>query len=353
MAINEQVTDAKTIVENNVYSVSREDCERASRSIKLEAPYTQAGARSTSFPDLKNSLTAVHEELRILVKLDITLGSMNLVDQIEWDISDPRNSPEEFAQQLAVDLGLPGEFTTAIAHSIREQTDSHTKSLSLIDHVPGQPIVHEELKSAFLPALSDYTPQAIRSAGMVHKYTPRLERLSQDDLERGEHSRDRTMRVKRRQTKGRQRVAIPDREALKTHRSILPRPGGVPPTPVYNKDGDLISTQPETAEPYTIVFRPDHEYRTEPKYKPPRDPNDALYDTVEVKPVKKPPPVERAYPKPEEVGQHECYIDGKFHCANCGGPEGIVPGRRKGPSGEKTLCSQCGASTALWEEVAC
>ena len=86
MAINEQIAYAKTIVENNVYSVSREDCEREARSIRLEAPYSQARSHATSFNILDNTLPALHEELRILVKLDITLGSMNLVDQIEWDI---------------------------------------------------------------------------------------------------------------------------------------------------------------------------------------------------------------------------------------------------------------------------
>jgi len=35
---------------------------------------------------------------------------MQLVDKLEWDISNPRNSPEEFAETFSAELGLTGEF---------------------------------------------------------------------------------------------------------------------------------------------------------------------------------------------------------------------------------------------------
>ncbi|KAI8644192.1 hypothetical protein BD408DRAFT_413851 [Parasitella parasitica] len=60
-------------------------------------------------------------ELRTLIKLDIIVGNRILNDQFEWDITCKRNSPESFAETMATDLGLGGEFKTAIAHSIREQ----------------------------------------------------------------------------------------------------------------------------------------------------------------------------------------------------------------------------------------
>lgn len=44
------------------------------------------------------------------LQLDITLDSIQLVDQFEWDISDPNNSPEAFAEAFAAELGLTGEF---------------------------------------------------------------------------------------------------------------------------------------------------------------------------------------------------------------------------------------------------
>ena len=40
--------------------------------------------------------------------------------------------------------------------------------------------------------------------------------------------------------------------------------------------------------------------------------------------------------------QHPNYIDGFWHCSNCGCPESIAIGRRKGPLGDKSQCGTCG-----------
>ncbi|OBZ66975.1 hypothetical protein A0H81_13302 [Grifola frondosa] len=41
-------------------------------------------------------------------------------------------------------------------------------------------------------------------------------------------------------------------------------------------------------------------------------------------------------------GQHANIIDGIWHCSNCGCPENIAIGRRKGPLGDKSQCGTCG-----------
>lgn len=41
-------------------------------------------------------------------------------------------------------------------------------------------------------------------------------------------------------------------------------------------------------------------------------------------------------------GQHPNLIDGVWHCSNCGCPENIAIGRRKGPLGDKSQCGACG-----------
>jgi len=41
-------------------------------------------------------------------------------------------------------------------------------------------------------------------------------------------------------------------------------------------------------------------------------------------------------------GQHPNFIDGVWHCSNCGCPENIAIGRRKGPLGDKSQCGTCG-----------
>lgn len=68
------------------------------------------------------------EELLKVIKLDIRIGDMEYRDQIEWDVSNPENDPEEFAIKVCSDMGLGTEFILPIVHSIREQILDHQKS---------------------------------------------------------------------------------------------------------------------------------------------------------------------------------------------------------------------------------
>ena len=58
---------------------------------------------------LRNTDTERDEDMRITIKLDITVGQHNLVDQFEWDINCPDNNPEKFAEVLCKELNLSGE----------------------------------------------------------------------------------------------------------------------------------------------------------------------------------------------------------------------------------------------------
>lgn len=53
---------------------------------------------------------------RVIIKLNIHVGNTSLVDQVEWDMSEKENNPEKFAMKLCAELGLGGEFVTAIAY---------------------------------------------------------------------------------------------------------------------------------------------------------------------------------------------------------------------------------------------
>lgn len=67
---------------------------------------------------------------RVIIKLNIHVGNTSLVDQIEWDMSEKDNNPEEFAVKLCAELGLGGEFVTAIAYSIRGQLSWHQRTFA-------------------------------------------------------------------------------------------------------------------------------------------------------------------------------------------------------------------------------
>ncbi|EAS28239.1 SWI-SNF complex subunit [Coccidioides immitis RS] len=161
-----------------------------------------------------------NDEMRILIKLNITIGQHTLVDQFEWDINDPYNSPELFAVQMATDLALPGEFATAIAHSIREQAQLFTRSLYIVSHpFDGRPIEDPVLKGAFQASPLQSTFRSIQQA---KEFTPVLWELNEAGLERTEGSISREQRLQKRSVNRRGGPALPDlKDRLRTIRTMI------------------------------------------------------------------------------------------------------------------------------------
>nr|XP_014288076.1 SWI/SNF-related matrix-associated actin-dependent regulator of chromatin subfamily B member 1 isoform X1 [Halyomorpha halys] len=98
---------------------------------------------------------------RVIIKLNIHVGNTSLVDQIEWDMSEKENSPEQFAMKLCAELGLGGEFVTAIAYSIRGQLSWHQKTYAFSEsplqtvEVPFRPQSEADQWCPFLETLTD------------------------------------------------------------------------------------------------------------------------------------------------------------------------------------------------------
>lgn len=160
------------------------------------------------------------DEMRILIKLNITIGNHMLVDQFEWEINNPYNSPEDFARQMTKDLSLSGEFTTAIAHSIREQIQLYTRSLYITSHTfDGRPVEDPELKAAFLPSP---LPSTFRPMQAHKDFTPYLYELNESELEKNELSISREQRVQKRSVNRRGGPALPDlKDRPRTVRTMI------------------------------------------------------------------------------------------------------------------------------------
>lgn len=184
-----------------------------------------------SEPKYANSNMYRDEDLRINIKLDITVGQHNLVDQFEWDINCAENCPEAFAETMCKELGLSGEFMTAIAHSIREQQELFTKTLHLIQYsFDGTPIEDEDLRREFNPPITmDY----LRNKSHLKEYSPAFFEISEMELDRQDRDRDRDSRRKRRQGRAGRRngPSLPDfRESLRSFRTPIystTLPGGL------------------------------------------------------------------------------------------------------------------------------
>ncbi|EHA50951.1 transcription regulatory protein SNF5 [Pyricularia oryzae 70-15] len=161
-----------------------------------------------------------NDEMRILVKLNITIGQVTLVDQFEWEINNPINSPEEFANSMSRDLSLSGEFATAIAHCIREQSQLFTKSLYSIGHpFDGRPVEDPDLVAAFLPSP---IPSVFRPQQQAKEYAPYLYELTDADLERNEVIFSREQRRQKRSVNRRGGPQLPDlKERQRTVRTLV------------------------------------------------------------------------------------------------------------------------------------
>lgn len=160
------------------------------------------------------------DEMRIQIKLNITIGRITLIDQFEWDINNPLNSPEEFARLMAWENALSGEFTTAIAHSIREQSQLYTRSLYLTNHCfDGRPVEDPDVKDSFLPAPIH---SAFRAQQAQKDWTPYMYEMSEAELERTETSMMREHRAQKRQLNRRGGPALPDlKDRQRTVRSLI------------------------------------------------------------------------------------------------------------------------------------
>ncbi|CAD5224315.1 unnamed protein product [Bursaphelenchus xylophilus] len=117
---------------------------------------------------------------RVVIKLNIHVGNQSLVDQFEWDISDKNNSPEEFAVKLCSDLGLGGEFVSAVAYSIRGQIAWNQKTY------------------AFSESPLPIVTCPYRSPSDAEHWGPFLETLTDAEIEKKMRDQDRNTRRMRR-----------------------------------------------------------------------------------------------------------------------------------------------------------
>lgn len=175
------------------------------------------------------------EDLRLLIKIDIMVGVQNLSDTFEWDINS-EVTPEEFAASYCRELGLSGEFmyvpilvsqqsdsslscSTALSHDIHEQIMVQRRCLFLTGHIFGSGLeLDDEVKTSFLPPIRNVlrTEQVAMSS-----FTPIFATFTDEDIAAIEKERDRDSKRKRRATRARRGVILPDREPAKTHRTLL------------------------------------------------------------------------------------------------------------------------------------
>jgi SWI/SNF-related matrix-associated actin-dependent regulator of chromatin subfamily B member 1 len=250
----------------------------------------------------------------------------------------------------------------------------------------------------------------------VQAFTPILNYLSDGEMERNEKEREKEMnKRKKRATRGRRGVALPDREPIKTLRTpaigfpdvdpavlALAQAAAAPTSRraaaaaasltianmVASENGTAVVTPTlPMATPAVPTPSAPKEKKTKGLFKPPSYPSTVVHPRANVSAPtmstaadasKLPPPLENDPPAPMPVpppqdnrlprvisakrakelereakekefadGQHPNFINGIWHCSNCGCPEDIAIGRRKGPLGDKSQCGTCGTELRM------
>lgn len=133
-----------------------------------------------AFPSESNSIIEDTSDQRVITKLNIHVGNTSLVDQVEWDMSEKDNNPEHFANKLCAELGLGGEFVTAIAYSIRGQLSWHQRTYAFSE---------SPLPTVEVP---------FRAPNECDQWAPFLETLTDAEMEKKIRDQDRnTRRIRR------------------------------------------------------------------------------------------------------------------------------------------------------------
>ena len=294
---------------------------------------------------------------------------------------------------------------TAIAHCIREQAQMYQKSLFILGHPSeGLGFQDEDLRTSFLPSLNVTAARSldqVPSFTPVLNYLSDGE-LERGEKEREKD----LARRRRKGNRGRRGVTLPDREVLKTCRTpaigfpevdastlnsttisapthkraaataatltitnmIASENGGAmlpPSTPLNIPATTSVPVQQKDKKPKALFKAPP----VPPSVLRPRAtvhaptqssgiaglnvPASAIEGMSTSAPesragarvltTKRVRELEREAREKEFVdGQHPNFIDGIWHCSNCGCPGDIAIGRRKGPLGDKSQCGTCG-----------
>ena len=146
---------------------------------------------------LNDSILNPDDAYRCLVHLNINLQNKLYTDKFEWSLLHPAGMAEEFAQVTCADLGLGGEWVSAIAHGIYEAVLRLKKEVCESGGfaVGGSGMEIDNQAVSGMEAGWRYDPDALGD-----EWEPKVETLSKEEIERREGDRERQIRRLRRET---------------------------------------------------------------------------------------------------------------------------------------------------------
>ncbi|GAA6028184.1 hypothetical protein JCM8097_006903 [Rhodosporidiobolus ruineniae] len=146
----------------------------------------QAGIAEFGLRSEQEEKDAVEKDLRVIVNLDVQIGTLHLTDRLEWDLSSSL-TPELFASTLVRDLSLDTNAAPVIATAIHEELFRLKRSIIEMGLVGVSEAVMRKRGAKPLEGIW-------REWNDAQTYGPKIERLSLDELDRVEQDRERAIR---------------------------------------------------------------------------------------------------------------------------------------------------------------
>ncbi|GAA5828874.1 hypothetical protein JCM11251_005904 [Rhodosporidiobolus azoricus] len=141
----------------------------------------------------------VEKDLRVIVNLDVQIGSLHLTDRLEWDLSSSL-TPELFAATLCRDLSLDTSATPVISTAIHEELFRLKRSCIEMGLIGVDEAVMRRRGAKPLEGVW-------REWNEAQSYGPKVDRLSLDELDKVEQARERANRHAKRDRLGAARNA--------------------------------------------------------------------------------------------------------------------------------------------------
>ncbi|KAJ1949077.1 Chromatin structure remodeling complex protein sfh1, partial [Linderina pennispora] len=254
-------------------------------------------------------------ELRVVLNLEIQIGSHVLRDRVEWDILEPLGTkPEEFAKCLCRDLGLGGEYPPLVAHRVREEIARLQKEL--IEAGDAHWLRQNPVESAFRPP------------DMANAWGPSVEVLSAEELDRMWMHKERSYRRMRRSERGHIRSFnfLPP-EALPHEPGIAPTVLAPSINPAYYAQAALSTSAVDAALAPHVTASPSGRR--------------SQHSTIRIQTATS--TSQQGTPSRVSTPRQHTRVDlSNWECQHCGCDSSGTPIPRQGPNGPKTLCNACG-----------
>ncbi|GAA5874572.1 hypothetical protein JCM16303_002908 [Sporobolomyces ruberrimus] len=163
----------------------------------------QAGMAEVPFRSPEDERDLVEKDLRVIINLDVQVGTLHLRDRIEWDLTSTL-TPELFAATLVRDLSLPTSACPIISHALHEEIYRLKKSCLEMGLIGADDWQLRRKGSKPLEGIWREWTEA-------QTFGPIVERLTLDELDKVEAERERASRRAKRERLAGPRVGRPRR----------------------------------------------------------------------------------------------------------------------------------------------